>query len=477
MTTPSITEKKPRRWFSPRFSLKMLMLAVTAAAVGAAFWWRWPVTQTTEKKQGLRVTTETFTYHRGLRGNLIKHGVHRITRDGKVEMEEYYREGLLHGPYRRGGWVTGEYFLGEKHGIWRYERQDRSTEEISRTEEHWNRGKRDGLFQCWDAGGKLRFGFEFKNGRLISAQNSPSGSLLAQRAADGSFKNQKLVDAIFSDVDLHYEDCPLEEAIADLRERFAIPLAARWKRKTVVLKQPPAPADPPRPAMHEIPFSDEWILVEPDDPKAAPQLVDMRPRSLAPPAPAVPPPPIVIETHRAPVTVNEKQTMLLVGFDILLKQFDLALDYRYGVLCIVDAEGAADWKDITGVMDLHPANDKLLSEHLDAPAKVTYREPLRDVLNNLAKVQEISVEFRPADDPALGVGSIPREEMVNLFREALMIRDNPSSKPANPVPITLRQLLGLILDQASLHCHEENGVLIIEPLQTAAATPAMPLSP
>ena len=45
MTTPAIADKKPRRrWFSPRFSLKMLMLAVTAAAIGSAVWWRWPVT-------------------------------------------------------------------------------------------------------------------------------------------------------------------------------------------------------------------------------------------------------------------------------------------------------------------------------------------------------------------------------------------------------------------------------------------------
>ena len=492
MTTPAPADTKlRRRWLSPRFSLKMLMLVVTAAAVGAAFWWRWPVTQTTEKKRGSSVTTETFTYHRGLRGDLIKHGVHRIVRDDNVETEAYYREGLLHGPYRRGGWVTGEYFLGEKHGTWRYERRNPSTEQMSRSEEHWNRGKRDGVFQCWDAEGKLRFGLEFKNDRLIAAQNSPSGSLLVRRIADGSLGNPALArhradgsarhftpqNVLFADVDLDYDGTPLGEMIEDLQERFAIPLAARWKRKTVVLRPPPAPAEPPQPAMHEIPFSDEWILVEPDDPKGAPQLVDMRPRSLAPPAAAVPPPPIIMETHRVPVTVNEKQTMLLVGFDVFLSPLGLALDYRHGVLCIVDAEGAGDWKDTTGVMDLHPAKETPLSEQLDAPAKVTYLEPLRDVLRNLATTQEISVEFRPANDPTSGLGSIPEEEMVNLIREALMIRNEPSSKSTRPIPITLRQLLGLLLDQANLHCHEEKGVLIIEPPPKEVATQAKEAKP
>ena len=59
--------------------------------------------------------------------------------------------------------------------------------------------------------------------------------------------------------------------------------------------------------------------------------------------------------------------------------------------------------------------------------------------------------------------------MVSLFREVTMLRHDPSTAPRTPLPITLRQLLGLLLDQANLHCHEENGVLIIEPPSKAAA--------
>jgi len=50
------------------------------------------------------------------------------------------------------------------------------------------------------------------------------------------------------------------------------------------------------------------------------------------------------------------------------------------------------------------------------------------------------------------------------------IRGDPRFAPKEPLPITLRQLLGLILEKAELHCREENGVLIIEPpLKEAAA--------
>ncbi len=457
MTTPATADKKPRRrWLSPRFSLKMLMLAVTAAAVGAAFWWRWPVTQTTEKKQGSSITTETFTYHRGLWGNLIKHGVHRITRDGNVELEEFYREGLLHGPYRRiwgMGSITGEWYLGERDGTWKYEPADYlPPEQRLRSEQRWNRGKRE-LIKRWDHTGKLLLGLEFKNDRLIGAEQCESASLLAKRIADGTLDDQKpfgkrrgpggksvtIMDALLMDVDLDYAETPLGEVIEDLHERFNIPLASRWKPRTIAVKQRPDPGKKRSPKVEEMPS-------------------------------------VVKEIQHAPVTVNEKQEMLLVGFDVILKQLDLALDYRHGVLCIVDAEVAADWKDTTGVMDLRPAKDTLLSEQLDAPAKVTCIEPLPDVLRNLAQAQEISVEFRPSDDPTSGVGSIPEGEMVNLIREALMIRNEPSSKSSRPMPITLRQLLGLLLDQANLHCHEKNGVLIIEP-PLKVAKPAAKRSP
>ncbi|MGI8977996.1 MAG: toxin-antitoxin system YwqK family antitoxin [Pirellulaceae bacterium] len=451
MTTNRVAKQRsPRRWFSPRFSLRLLMLLVTAAAVGSAFWWRWPVTQTTEKRQGSSVTKETSTYHRGLWGNLIKHGVHRETVDGEVVLEEHYREGLRHGPYRSLR-VTGEFLLGEPHGTWRFEPR-----------EHWN-------------GGKLWYSLEYKNGRVIGDQNHPSASLLARRVSEGTLDQQMLSNALFADVDLEYPETPLSEVIEDLRERFNLPLAMRWKRKTVVLAPPPQPDEPPLPAMHEIPFSDDWILLEPEDLEAARHLVDMRPRSLASPIRPAPPAPVVKNIHDAPVNVSLKQITMLAGFDAILTPLELVLDFRYGVFCVVDAQDAADWEDVTGVMQLRPSPKTPLADRLDLPAQLTSLEPLRDVLQHFAATQEIPVEFRPANERTVVLASIPDDELPRLVQG--VIRYGASTNPKRSATITLRQLLGLLLDQANLHCYEENGVLIIEPPKNVPTIQAKASSP
>ena len=378
MKSPSTSTTKPsRRWFAPRFSLRMLILIVTAAAVGSAVWWRWPVTQTTVKKLGSREFRETSTYHRGIWGNLIKHGVHRTTIDGELDLEEHYGEGVRHGPYQKAGYAPakGQYAVGKRHGLWEF-----------------------------TSGGQA-LTYEFKKGKLVAAPDSPSGRLLLRRIAERSLTSERLMEALVTDVDLEYPETPLREVIDDLHERFQLPIALRWMRK---------------------------------------KLVKPKERSRA-----------AVEIELSPVTVNVKGWPLLAGFDVILAPQELAMDYRFGVLCIVDAKGAEEWRDATGVMELHPAKETLLASRLDSSPKPTYLEPLRDVLRNLAVDQGIRVEFRTGDNPGSILDSIPEDEFVGLFREVLMIRGSPESVPKEPLPITLRQLLGLILDQAQLHCREE----------------------
>ncbi len=491
MTTQTTADKKsPRRWFAPRFSLRMLMLMVTAAALGSAFWWRWPVTQTTDRERGVQVLRETFTYHRGLRGELIKHGVHRDTVAGEVILEEYYREGVLHGPYRKssyGNVITGEYYAGKQHGTWEFlpspdeirdltptpyadpfggpsqskpNPQGSPAREVYRVEEHWNRGKRDGSFQWWDHTGKLCFSHEFQIDWLVNPQQNPIENLLLKRIADGSLNDQKLEQTLLQRCDMNYQETPLQEVVADCSERFGLRLAMRWRRKTVVLTPPEPTHEPPLPAMHEIPFSDDWILREPDDLRASPQLVDMRPRSLARPAASAPLPPVVKNIFVAPVSMDVRNGPLYAGFDAMLSPLGLVLDYRYGVLCVVDAEGAELWKDATGVMELRPAGGTPLAERLDFPAKPILLSTPRGALRNLAVVQQIPVSLRYKEED-LGADREFLDQWLGLPAAVMTFPNAPS--PKEPLPITLRQLLGLILDQANLHCHEENGVLIIDP--------------
>jgi|GEM_PF-6583778 hypothetical protein len=371
MTTPATADMKPRRWLLPRFSLKVLMLAVTAAAIGSAVWWRWPITVLSEKRYGSSVVKETSTYHRGLRGDLIKHGVYRRTINGKLELE-------------------GEWFEGE-------------------------------LGKCEYRTGSTVLTYEFKDRKLIAAPHAPRDSLLMQRMAD---RSNKSVEALWGDVDLDYAETPLKEVVGDLSERFHLCLAMYLGRK---------------------------------------------------------------ELYQAPVVLNVKWP-LRVGFDAVLSPLGLVLDYRYGVLCIVDADEAEDWQDATGVMKVQPSPEAPLAQRLDAPAKVTPIElrpssrrdinaqlapevPMRDVLKSLAADQDISVQLRLTEEDWVKLDA--RDDgMLGLPSGVFMIRSDPRTIPARAVPITLRQLLGLLLDKAELHCREENGALIIEPQQKATAGPA-----
>lgn len=321
----------------------MLMLTVTVAAVGGAIWWRWPVIVTTS--YGNSVTQQT--YHRGLWGNLIRHGAHRTTVQGKVERERQYREGEL---------VSCKYHTGA-----------------------------------------LVLAYEYKNGKLNSAPHRPRGSPVLRRMSDAFVNNPNLEDRLQSPADLDYIETPLQEVLVDLHERFALPLSMMSKRK---------------------------------------------------------------EIFDAPITLNVKGWPIEVGFDAMLSPLGLVLDSRYGALCVVDADGAASWQDSTGVMDLGPP-DSSFAKRLDMPAKATSAEPLVDALLNLA-AYEIPVEFRSEKDQALLAGGIPQ-------RKVLMIHTSPDTMPGQLQPITVRQLLGLQLDQAELHCHEEKGVLIIEPYGTKVA--------
>jgi hypothetical protein len=374
-TTASVRPK--RRWFSPRFSLKMLMLAVTAAAVGSAVWWRWPVTIKSVIRRSPLIE-DTTTYHRGLWGNLIEHGVYRRTVDGKIEREIHFYEG--------------------EAGACEY-----------RTE-------------------NTVLAYEYKNRKLIAAPHGPRGSLLVQRMNDPALK--KSAESLWADVDLDYATTPLKELIDDLHERFGLCLALRPRRTDV---------------------------------------------------------------YETPITVNVKGWPIRMGFDAILSPRGLVLDYRYGVLCIVDAEGAANWQDFTGAMELQPPPESSLAERLDAPAKLTRIElqiapranpssrpfnelPLSSVLRNLGAQQDVSVKLLLTHDDWEKLEA--RDDgMLGLPSDAIAIRGNASPVPSEPLPITLRQLLALILDKAELKCREEKGVLIIEPMPKESPTQVKKIAP
>ncbi len=386
----------------------------------SAVWWRWPVTRTTVVQTPQGPLKEISTYRRGLRGELIKHGLHSKHLGDEVIVEEHYYEGVLHGPYRQRE-LTGAYSMGKKHGTWECALPSETPPEGRveyRMVEHWDRGLQDGLFQWWDREGKLCFSHAFQRGILVTPVDNPSGSLLLARISEGKLSDSKLQDKLLQPVNLEYRQTPLNVVWPDcvLRHRLLIAFRSRTS-------------------------ANGWLKFQ--------------------------------ERGRT-VNVNAIGIPLYAGLEAILRPQSLLLDYRYGVLCVVDADDASTWRDRTGVMDLHPPLGTELEKRLDAPAKVTWREPLPVAIRNIGADQQISVDLRIQprilapekrdslfDDPTTGWPALPRE----VWRS----RVGNDTVPLEPLPLTLRQVLGLLLDQAKLHCHEENGVLIIEPLADDAA--------
>jgi hypothetical protein len=424
------------------------------------------VTQVTTKEfvSGRFTAQETYTFHRGFRGELIKHGVHRKTLNGKVELEEHYREGVLHGPYQESSPFSrdtrkiteGEYRAGMKHGTWSYapdwiphiEKGWESPltvewlKERYRVEEHWDRGRRDGLFQWWDEAGKLCFSYEFKDDRLIVPAGNHS-SLLLRRIADGQLTDTRVQQALVQRCDFYYHDWPLHSAMENTAKKHGLRFAFRSRRIAV-----------PQGLLSENQF-DYFLGRRHTDSALAQQLLK-----------AVPTLKGKLLLCDAPIRVDVRNGPLHAGLEAMLTPLGLAIDYRNGIFCIVDTGSPYDWEAATGVSQLHPPAGSALAAKLDKPAKLMAQGTLRRVLGNLAVVQEIPVKIDFSNEELAareyldGWLDLPEGSFSTTTEQSWLEKN--LDKPVPPKALTLRELLTILLDQANLHCHEEKGVLMIE---------------
>jgi hypothetical protein len=118
----------PRSWLRPRFSLRVLLLAVTAFAIGFPVWYRWPYEEVEilpPSGRGKPVVEQRITtWQRQWGGEPLKHGPHRIVRDGKTFELTTYRNGRKHGQYYltfgdpKDAALSGQFVDDEMDGVW-----------------------------------------------------------------------------------------------------------------------------------------------------------------------------------------------------------------------------------------------------------------------------------------------------------------------------------------------------------------------
>jgi hypothetical protein len=113
-----------RSWLRPRFSLRLLLLGVTAFAIGFPIWWRWPY----QEQIPTNAVDCVITWQRQWGGGRI--GIMRTQVDAKAIHIETLRNDAWqkHGPCTyddgEGKRSVGQYFDDERHGVWTYTRTD-----------------------------------------------------------------------------------------------------------------------------------------------------------------------------------------------------------------------------------------------------------------------------------------------------------------------------------------------------------------
>jgi len=340
---------QPRRW-RLQFSLKLLLIAFTAFAIGFPIWYRWPYEETTAMPGGSLI----ITWQRQWGGGRAKHGLERWVAGGSGQTVQsiIYRNGLRHGPYTDSQGTRGQYENGSKEGVWT---------EPNRTTS-WHRGKLDGPMelrlqqakyattppkywakqgdQTWkDPGQELRvLKLMFSAGRLTHMDGKPVADSRGKSPANRLFElqgtgtiNSITENELGKQTTLDVVEMPLKDTVLYLTEVHNIPLVL--------------------------------------DPKLGPKL-DL------------------------PLTATYRGLDLCTVLLLITAPNGLACDYRYGCVWITTTEDGADWRDQTGINDIKPSKGTALANVWNevSPAVDTVQTPLTEALAYLKQPLAIEID-------------------------------------------------------------------------------------
>lgn len=145
---------------------------------------------------------------------------------------------------------------------------------------------------------------------------------------------------------------------------------------------------------------------------------------------------------KSPITINEKQVPVFLGLHDLVVDHGLTFDYRFHSFWLTTRKGLAAWNDPTGVSDLKPAAGSSLAKALPEPPKFDFLA---------TPLSQLSEALRTKHDVEFDVSSVPAIKWKSY---------DPNLK------LSLRDDLFIILYQNNCRCREQDGKLIIEPLET-----------
>jgi hypothetical protein len=319
----------PRAW-RLQFSLRLLLVAFTAFAIGFPIWYRWPYKEAIDHPSGATLIT---TWQRQWGGSRVKHGLERLVVDDEKLESTTYRNGLRHGPYEREG-VRGQFAEDLREGVW--------TEEFRTST--WHRGKLDGPMEIRlpdpiAITGSVRrtspsteprtIHLIFADGRLTELDGKPvtSGDNSAASLLFSLQESRTLDDHTALELDLSTNGDFVEQPLLDV---------------AVYLSE-----------LHKVSFA--------LDPKLGSQ------RTL-------------------PITGEFRGIDLRSALFLITMPHNLGCDYRYGSLWITAADDCSDWHDPTGVADLKPPSGSALARAWNEPIAIDFGKAL--LLEAVAFIEE-----------------------------------------------------------------------------------------
>jgi hypothetical protein len=337
---------RPRR-FPLQFSLRLLLLAFTAFAIGFPIWYRWPYEEEIPEPGGL-TRSDPFTPFDGLDpfisaptgsptarrittwqrqwgGGRLKHGVERLI-DGENVQSTTYVRGKKHGPYADRDAsefeVTGQYVDDMKEETWIHKDSARKRTFT------WHRDLLDGPYEI-ETVGQPTLRFTFTAGRLT-----------------------------------HFNGQPARNRLFDLLEAGQIDKrTARELRATTSL-------DPVEMQLRDL------AVGMTDLHNNIPLVLD----------------PFHIPDKRLPITERIAGVDLCSALTLVTAPHDLGCDYRYGCVWITSAEDAEDWRDPTGVAEIQPPKGSDLARAWNEPGVDAFQQPLAEVLAKAAQPLAIEID-------------------------------------------------------------------------------------
>jgi hypothetical protein len=366
---------RPRRL---QFSLRLLLLALTAFAIGFPIWYRWPYQEVTEQRDpatGKLWSTRTITWQRQWGGDRLAHGPETmVIADGRT-ITDHNVQGKRHGPHTvrdpRGRMrVDGQYVNGLKDGRWVEESKwtSKTGSGAFITITSWSHGLLDGecKFPCGRFEDRVAI---FKAGRLVT------------------FNGKALDDATFDvlktrGMDEHTSAELTKETQVDFVEQPLIDVAMYISE------------------LHKIPV-----------------VVDLRGGF-----------PVDM-----PITGTYRGLDLQSALVLILATHGLSYDYRYGALWITKPEGIRDLHDPTGVDQVKPRAGSALARAWNEPLAVDCAAPLAVVLAFLEQKMAVTID-------ASRVATIGTQPAIAPRVSPFMARPSPTIREL-PLKHAIGQLL------------------------------------